>query len=103
MTAQELARAAGFLYEGFLDVIFDRVGGKPAYHIPEDKKAAVIHVLDTVGVRAECIKKKKKIKFPPCFVIDGVDLVAKYDAELFQAIVDRAKFWEQTWVEHSSC
>ena len=92
VAAQELARAAGFIHEGFLDVIFGRVG-KPAYRIPEDKKEAVSHVLDTVGLRAQYLKKKEKMIFPPCFVIDGMDLITKYDAEVFKAIVDMAKFW----------
>ena len=82
MTAQELSRAAGFVEEGFFDG-----------HLAENQVVALSQVLDIIGKRAERMKKTKNLKSPPCFVIDGVELVAKYDAKLFETIVDRAKFW----------
>ena len=89
MTAQELARAAGFVEEGFFNFIFGRIIKRPAYHLAENKVEALSQVLDIVGKRAECMKKTKNLKSPPCFDIDGADLVAKYDAKLFETIVDR--------------
>ncbi len=95
--ARELAKAAGFIGEGFFDFIFESVnpskGECPYYRLPEKHVEAVSYVLDVVGERAKYMMKKKQLKMLPCFVIDGVDLVAKAEPEVFQAIVDRAKYW----------
>lgn len=45
-------------------------------------------VLNTTGERSAYLMEKKELKWMPCLVIDGVDLLAKKDPAAFTALVD---------------
>ena len=64
---------------------------EPVNALPKDNhELAMRKMLNTIGEKSAYLKKKKELKWMPCFVIDGVDLLAKKDPAAFTAPVDRA-------------
>ena len=94
--ANELATVAGFREgKGFFDSIFGfivpKIEKRPYYELPEEPCQALDRVLSIVGDRSKYLIKKKKLDRMPCFVIDGVDLLAKYNPRAFQGLVKSSK------------
>ena len=95
VAAQELAHSSGMLLEpiGVFDLALSFVprGRYRHYHVlPKNPTSALAYVLAKVGEQAARFKNKHG--YPPTFVIDGADLIAKHDPKAFIALVDRAKF-----------
>ena len=92
--AQDLGKAAGMVLRptGVIDFVFSYLtqNSYPQYHVIPNDESGVAYVLDKLGEQAE--KFKSKYGRQPVLVIDGVDLLAKEDKQVFLKLVDRAKF-----------
>ena len=91
----ELATACGLILgpQGVFDLLMSFIPGGRYVHyhqLPRELPVAVSYVLDVVAEQAQRFKAKHG--FTPCLFIDGVDLLAKKDAQAFIDLVDRAKY-----------
>ena len=69
------------------------------YHtIPDHPRLAVAYVLNKIA--AQALIFKKKYGYSPCLVLDGVDLIAKEDPNIFVYLIDRAKYLSNSKVMH---
>ena len=91
---EELAKAVGMVVSptNLFDLALSYISSDYChYHnLPKDPARGVSYVLDNLA--GQCGKYKKKHKCTPCLVIDGVDLVAKSNPEVFVHLVNRAKY-----------
>ena len=92
--AEEMAKTAGLILSpnSLVDLGLSYLSERYRhYHsLPEDTSQGIAYVLDVVADQA--IKFKKIHGYAPCFVIDGVDLLAKKAPNIFTDLVDRAKY-----------
>ena len=66
------------------------------FYFPQDPVKAMTYVLDYVAWRAEELAKDRGLQKLPCFVIDGVEALAKYQPDVFNALVRLAKYYART-------
>ena len=94
-----LAKTIGMATEptGFFDLIMNPFGYKfyKHYEIPADDVAAVGFMLDILNQRAAKFEKKHGRK--PCLFIDGADMIAKHQPDVFSKLVDVAKQHGSNW------
>ena len=92
--AQDLGEAAGMIQrpEGIIDFVFTYLTQNlyPQYHVIPSDESAIAYVLDKIGEQAKKFKSKHGNTL--VLVIDGIDLLAKDNKQVFLKIVDRAKF-----------
>jgi hypothetical protein len=94
---ERLARKIGMKLEDDTD-IFDLIAEKSGldklvnfYKLPQELPLAMSFVLDTLAERGADFRK---IHYRmPCLFIDGVDLLAKQYSEVFDTLVDLAKYY----------
>ena len=56
----------------------------------------ITYVLDRVALRAEEPAKDRGLQKLPCFIIDGVEVLAKHQPDVFNALVRLAKYYAHT-------
>jgi len=66
------------------------------FYFPQDPVKAMTYVLDHVALRAEELAKDRGLQRLPCFVIDGVEVLAKHQPDVFNALVRLAKYYART-------
>ncbi|XP_065883378.1 uncharacterized protein [Dysidea avara] len=96
-TPAGLASAAGI---PVVPSIFDRIerlfGLQSSFYFPHDPVKATSYVLRHVAMKADQLQKEDNMKMLPCFVIDGAELVAKYQPEVFDTILRYAEYYATT-------
>ena len=91
---KELAKAVGMVVSptNLFDLALSYISSDYShYHnLPKDPILGLSYVLDNLA--GQCGKYIKKHGCTPCLVIDGIDLVAKSNPEVFVHLVNRAKY-----------
>lgn len=75
----------------FFWFISPKIENLPYYELPKNPDESISYVLSIVGNRSRYLIQKKKLDRMPCFVIDGVDLIAKRNSVAFETLVKSAK------------